>query len=188
MRSVKCIMKLINALCFYATTPACLRSFIVLSSILSNLASTSSVCCPNVGGGLRILGLFSLNFTGGETSFIGPQAGCCTSVTMPRACSCSCSSVSLTSLIAAYGIPEPSKIANHSFVFFVCVTFSIMDSSSFLFSTLTLLVLNLGSVFHSGFESLSHIMPKRRSFPPPIMMSPSRVLKPLYGTIDAWQP
>ena len=43
------------------------------------------MCCPSVGGGLRILGLASENFTGGLTSFMGPQEACLTSVTISRA-------------------------------------------------------------------------------------------------------
>jgi hypothetical protein len=38
-----------------------------------------------VGGGVLILGFENEYFTGVFTSFIGPQAGCSTSVTMFRA-------------------------------------------------------------------------------------------------------
>lgn len=51
---------------------------------------TSFVCCPRVGGGLRILGFASENLTGGLTSFIGPHDSCSTSVTMLRAWTGSC--------------------------------------------------------------------------------------------------
>lgn len=66
-----------------------------------------------------MLGFDDEYLTGGDTSFIGPHAGCSTSVIMFRACTivgyqktrrtmmsleslpCSCSSVDFTSLIAA---------------------------------------------------------------------------------------
>ena len=70
-------------------TKACL-TVIMRASISSWLypsisARTSVVCWPSVGGAVRILGLVSENLTGGLMSFIGPQDGCSTSVTMPRA-------------------------------------------------------------------------------------------------------
>ena len=65
-----------------ATTPS-ERSEAISSSPMPNKSrKTSSVCCPRVGGGERILGSASENLTGGLTSFRGPQAGCSTSVTM----------------------------------------------------------------------------------------------------------
>jgi len=44
---------------------------------------------------------------------------------------------------------------------------------------------NLGEVFHSGCPRRSHMMPNRRSLPPPKRISPSCVLYARYGTMDA---
>lgn len=83
------------------------------------------------------------------------------------------------SLMAAYGMPLPSKISSHSCVVLVCVTCSITVSSSALFLTRSLFVKNFGSVAHSGLPIRSHRMRKSLSFPPPSKISPSPVLKPL---------
>jgi hypothetical protein len=58
-------------------------------------------------------------------------------------------------------------------------------SSVSLFSTLFAFVLNFSSDIHSGFPTFVARIPKSRSLPPPSRMSPSDVLKALYGTIDA---
>jgi hypothetical protein len=98
---------------------------------------------------------------------------------------CSCSRVVWTSLIAAYGIPLPSNTCNHCCVVFLFVIDSIIPSSTFRFFTRVLLVINLESSAHSGFPIFSQRTPKSRSFPPPSRISPSAVLKPRYGTIEA---
>jgi hypothetical protein len=89
------------------------------------------------------------------------------------------------SLIALYGSPEPSNTSNHSCVDFVFVIDSIKESSNSRCATRWVLMLNLASVFHSGWPRPSHIRPKRRSLPPPNKISPSLVLYDRYGTIEA---
>lgn len=69
----------------YATTPSDLKLVISSRVIPSISASSSSVCWPSVGGGDRMLGSENEYLTGGLTSFMGPQSGCSTSVTMLRA-------------------------------------------------------------------------------------------------------
>jgi len=63
---------------------------------------------------------------------------------------CSCSSVALTSLMAAYGMPLPSNISSHSWVVFVFVTLSTSSSSSSRCATRSAFVTNRLSLIHSG--------------------------------------
>lgn len=169
----------------YLTAPSAfsLSSSLSLNPKLS--LKISSVCCPNIGGTLRILGLLSLYFTGVLTILIGPHHSCSISFTMSLARTCSWFNVPWISFTAEYGRPEPSKTSSHSCVVFVCVMASIKLSSSTRFATRDLLIANLGSAFHSGCWRRSQMMPKRRSLPPPNRMSPSCVLYARYGTIDA---
>jgi hypothetical protein len=92
---------------------------------------------------------------------------------------CSCLIVPAISLTAAYGIPLPSKTSNHSSVPFCLVIVVINSSSKSLFSTLLAFVTNFGSCFHSGMCSLSHNTPNNLSLPPPNMILPFLVSKPL---------
>jgi hypothetical protein len=62
---------------------------------------------------------------------------------------------------------------------------SIHGSRIFRCSTRAELTANRSSLIHSGLPKPSHKMPKRRSVPPPKSISPSEVLKDLYGTTDA---
>lgn len=68
----------------YDITPSLFRVLISSDFIPRSSVKTSVVCCPKVGGGSRMLGCVSLNFTGGLTSLIGPHVGCSTSVIMFR--------------------------------------------------------------------------------------------------------
>jgi hypothetical protein len=104
---------------------------------------------------------------------------------MSLALVCSCISALRTSLTAAYGMPLPSNTSSHSCVVFVAEIFSISASSSSRFATRDALILNFGSSFHSGRPRPSQRMPNRRSLPPPKRISPSLVLKDLYGTMEA---
>jgi hypothetical protein len=81
--------------------------------------------------------------------------------------------------------PQPSRTSSHSCVLFRRVSFSMSSSRVSRFCTLNAFVLNRSSVTHSGFPSLLQMMPYRRSLPPPRRMSPSDVLKALYGTMEA---
>lgn len=147
--------------------------------------SISSVCWPRVGGGVLMPGVDSEYFTGVFTNLIGPHDGCSICCTIPRAMVWSWFSVACTSLMAAYGIPQPSKMSSHSAVVFCLVSLSIKPSKVSRFCTLRAFVLNLASSIHSGLPILVHRTPYRRSLPPPSKISPSDVLKALYGTIDA---
>ena len=98
---------------------------------------------------------------------------------------CSCFMVAWISLMAEYATPLPSKMSNHSLVGFVRVTDSIRPSIRMRFSTRLSFVTKRGSVAHSGWPSFSQRRPNRRLFPPPKRISPSSVLNPEYGTIDA---
>lgn len=147
--------------------------------------SISSVCWPNVGGGVLMPGVDSEYFTGVLSSLMGPHDGCSISCTMPRAMVWSWFSVACTSLMAAYGMPHPSNMSSHSAVVFFLVSLSISSSRVTRFCTLRAFVLNLSSSIHSGLPILVHRTPYNRSLPPPSRTSPSEVLKALYGTIDA---
>lgn len=168
----------------YDTTPLPFSSSISVGLSPNTSVRTSSVCWPSIGGAiLTLVWPPSLNFTGGPTNFTLPHPSWCTSTTIFLAWTCGCSNVSLTSLIAAYGIPLPSKIANHCAVVFVIVTLSMAASSSTRLVTRALFVAKRGLRFHSGCCKRSQITPKSRSLPPPSMMSPSEVLNPLYGAM-----
>lgn len=82
-------------------------------------------------------------------------------------------------------MPLPSSRSSHSCVVFCFVSLSIRPSSSTRFATRTLFVAYRSSVTHSGLPSFWHRIPNNRSLPPPMSRSPSDVLKPLYGTIEA---
>jgi hypothetical protein len=82
-------------------------------------------------------------------------------------------------------MPQPSRISSHSCVVLCFVTSSMRSSKVSLCCTLRALVMNRSSVIHSGFPSRLQSTPYRRSLPPPRRISPSDVLKALYGTIDA---
>ena len=69
----------------HAMTPSSLSFFMSDSLIPMTSRKTSSVCCPKSGGGVLMLGSEWENFTGVLTNFIGPQAGCSISLTIPRA-------------------------------------------------------------------------------------------------------
>lgn len=103
----------------------------------------------------------------------------------PQNVPCSCFIVAWISLMAEYATPLPSKMSSHSLMGLVRVTDSIIPSMRMRFSTLLSLVTNRGSVAHSGWPSFSQRRPKRRLFPPPKRISPSSVLNPEYGTMDA---
>jgi hypothetical protein len=130
-------------------------------------------------------GVDSEYFTGVFTNLIGPHDGWSTCCTIPRAMVCSWLSVAWTSLMAAYGIPHPSRMLSHSAVVFCFVSLSISPSKVSRFCTLRAFVLNLSSSIHAGLPILVHRTPYKRSLPPPSRISPSEVLKALYGTIDA---
>ncbi len=83
-------------------------------------------------------------------------------------------------------MPLSLSISSHSAVVRVRVSASINASSSMRFWTLAPFVANFPLYFHSGLPSLSQSTPKSRSLPPPSKISPSPVLKPLYGTIEAF--
>jgi hypothetical protein len=82
-------------------------------------------------------------------------------------------------------MPQPSRTSSHSCVVFCFVSFSISSSKVSRFCTLMAFVLKRSSLIHSGFPMRLQRTPYRRSLPPPRRMSPSDVLKALYGTIDA---
>jgi len=82
-------------------------------------------------------------------------------------------------------MPLSLSISSHSAVVRVRVSASINASSSIRFRTRAPFVANFSLDFHSGLPSLSQSTPNSRSLPPPSKISPSRVLKPLYGTIEA---
>ncbi len=135
---------------YHLTTPSLLNPSISASLIPSTSLNISSVCCPNIGGTLLILGLLSLYLTGVLTILIGPHASWSISTTIFLASTCWWRKVSLTSFTAAYGSPEPSKISSHSCVVFSLVMASMSASSSFRWATRCSLMSNFGSVFHSG--------------------------------------
>jgi hypothetical protein len=148
--SIYTILFLHISLNFYLTAPSAL-SFSISFSLNPKLSlKISSVCCPNIGGKLLMLGLLSLYFTGVLTILTGPHHSCSISFTMSRARTCSWFNVPWISFTAEYGKPEPSKTSSHSCVVLVCVMVSIRLSSSTRFATRDVLMANLGSVFHSG--------------------------------------
>lgn len=60
---------------YYAMTPSPRNSLILALSIPRTSERISSVCCPRVGGGMRIPGFDPDHFTGVLTSLIGPHDG-----------------------------------------------------------------------------------------------------------------
>jgi hypothetical protein len=73
----------------YLTAPSAFSFSISLSFNPKISLKISSVCCPNIGGTLLILGLLSLYFTGVLTILIGPHHSCSISFTMSLANTCS---------------------------------------------------------------------------------------------------
>ena len=69
----------------YVTTLSLLKLAISLSPIPTISLNISSVCWPNVGGGVLMLGSEYEYLTGVLTNFIVPHVGCSTSLTISRA-------------------------------------------------------------------------------------------------------